>query len=47
MIAATILVQRAYKAPQLTPDIVKQAKSLNVSGTLIFLTGFAIWNVGE
>lgn len=46
MVTSIMQVQQDYHAPQLSASIVKQAKKLNVSGTLIFLAGFAIWNLG-
>ena len=46
MITSIILIQQDYRAPQLTPPIVRQARALNVTGTYTFIAGFVIWNLG-
>jgi hypothetical protein len=46
MITSITIVQQEYRAPQLTPSIVRQAKALNITGTYIFIAGFVIWNLG-
>jgi len=45
MITSVILVQQDYRAPQVTPAMVRQAKALNVAGTCTFLAGFLVWNL--
>jgi len=47
MITSVILIQQDYRAPQLTPAMVLQAKALNVAGTCTFLAGFIVWNLGS
>lgn len=47
MIACVVLVQEDYRAPQLSPATIQQAKDLNLYGTIIFVAGFVIWNIGK
>lgn len=46
MITSVFLVYGNYNSPALSPAMVRQAKDLNVSGAIIFLVGFTIWNIG-
>lgn len=46
MITSVFLVYGNYNSPALSPAMVRQAKDLNVSGAIIFLAGFTIWNIG-
>lgn len=47
MIACVVLAQEDYRAPQLSSATIQQAKDLNLYGSIIFVAGFAIWNIGK